>query len=243
MKKIYILGLVLATAFVNAQTFNFNTNADTEGMAGVTAGVTVTQTTVETRGVVQLDHAGKSQPSFSLTNTINASTNKELVIVFQNNSNANQFRIKNTGSTWVGAVGNITSSSTAWQSLTLDLTTLEGYSADGTYTLTLQFRNGSTALAGNIYVDSMIIKPITTLNTTDFNSTTATIYPNPAKDVLNINTQETVQKAEVLTILGETVLTVNNAGNTINVSALNKGIYFLKVTSSNGVSTTKFIKE
>ena len=82
-----------------------------------------------------------------------------------------------------------------------------------------------------------------TLNTTDFNSTTATIYPNPAKDVLNINTQETVQKAEVLTILGETVLTVNNAGNTINVSALNKGIYFLKVTSSNGVSTTKFIKE
>ena len=242
MKKIYFLSALLCASFLNAQTYNFNTATDTEGMAPITGGVTVTQSTIETRGVVQLDHAGKGQPSFGFTNTITASANKELVIVFQNNSNANQLRVKTTGTTWTGANDNIISNSSTWQTLTLDLSALEGYAADGTYTLVIQFRNNSTALSGDIYVDSMKFQPTTSLSTKDFNTFESNIYPNPVKDLLNINTDESIQKMEVLDILGKTILTTTT-GKTVDVSSLNKRIYFLKLTSNKGVSTNKFVKK
>jgi photosystem II stability/assembly factor-like uncharacterized protein len=66
-------------------------------------------------------------------------------------------------------------------------------------------------------------------------------YPNPTTSLCNIEMMESTN-AKIITILGETVLTQQliKGMNTINVSELTPGVYF--VQTENG-STIKFIKE
>jgi hypothetical protein len=87
-----------------------------------------------------------------------------------------------------------------------------------------------------------------TLGTQDFEfSSYFTIYPNPAKEVLNIIAKETieVQSMSVYNTLGQLVLVIPNAEKVskIDVSSLTTGNYFIKINSDKGTSNTRFIKE
>jgi hypothetical protein len=82
-----------------------------------------------------------------------------------------------------------------------------------------------------------------TLSTTSKAAFEFSTYPNPVKDVLHINTKESLQKVEVYDLLGKSVLSVKNVSESIDVSSLSKSIYIVKLTSTNGVSTKKFVKE
>lgn len=82
-----------------------------------------------------------------------------------------------------------------------------------------------------------------TLSTEGKNAFEFAVYPNPVKDVLRINTLEAIDKVEVFDLLGKSVLTQYNVLDQVNVSGLNKSLYILKLTSENGVSTKKFVKE
>ena len=87
---------------------------------------------------------------------------------------------------------------------------------------------------------------ITTL--TDFNSneslTTISLYPNPTKDVLNIETNSEIKlNYSVINYLGQVVKTGNIENNVLNVSSLNAGIYILEVNDGQKSVTKKFIKE
>lgn len=81
-----------------------------------------------------------------------------------------------------------------------------------------------------------------TLSTTSKAAFEFSTYPNPVKDVLNINTKEPLQKISVIDLLGRTVLTPN-VSKEVNLSSLNKGVYILSLESANGISTKKIIKE
>jgi uncharacterized repeat protein (TIGR01451 family) len=74
-----------------------------------------------------------------------------------------------------------------------------------------------------------------------------TLYPNPAKNVLNINTKSNIEvhTIAIYNLLGQVVLAIPNAKNTntVDVSNLKSGNYFLKITSDKGSATEKFIKE
>jgi hypothetical protein len=74
---------------------------------------------------------------------------------------------------------------------------------------------------------------------------TFNIYPNPANTVLNIENMENASKVEIFNVVGSVVKTieVGSQNATIDVSGLNKGIYFVSVYNETGVQTTKFIKE
>lgn len=87
---------------------------------------------------------------------------------------------------------------------------------------------------------------ITTL--TDFNSneslTTISLYPNPTKEVLNIETNSlTKLNYSVFNYLGQVVKTGSIENNVLNVSNLNAGIYILEVNDGQKSVTKKFIKE
>ena len=73
-----------------------------------------------------------------------------------------------------------------------------------------------------------------------------TVYPNPTKDILNITSKQSIElkSMEVYNILGQLVLSIPNANGVdkVDVSNLNAGTYFLKVTSDKGTSNVKFIK-
>jgi uncharacterized repeat protein (TIGR01451 family) len=74
-----------------------------------------------------------------------------------------------------------------------------------------------------------------------------TISPNPAKEILNINSKENiaVSSISIYNTLGQLVQVIPNAKNTktIDVSNLKSGTYFVKVISDKGASSSKFVKE
>jgi aminopeptidase N len=85
--------------------------------------------------------------------------------------------------------------------------------------------------------DSTVTKDTTLLGVQDVNTEKITLYPNPVKDILNIQSSVfKVQNAKIYDISGKLVKTFN--GNSVNISALQKGIYILKVDNQ----TFKFVK-
>lgn len=91
-----------------------------------------------------------------------------------------------------------------------------------------------------------------TLSVSDdkLNKNEVQLFPNPAKDVLNvrINTSEIGDATlKVYDILGKTlfsselILNGNLASSKLDVSAWNSGTYFVEITSQNGAITKRFI--
>ena len=75
----------------------------------------------------------------------------------------------------------------------------------------------------------------------DIEQTVLSVYPNPAHTILNIETKENTT-LKIVNLLGEIMISqhAKEGNNTINVSELPSGIYF--VQTENG-SATKFVKE
>ncbi len=77
-----------------------------------------------------------------------------------------------------------------------------------------------------------------TLSVTDFSKTqNAEVYPNPVKDILNITTSGTVKSVEIFNTSGEKVR--EGKSNQINMQKLPAGMYMVKITNSEGKTTTK----
>ena len=80
------------------------------------------------------------------------------------------------------------------------------------------------------------------LSNDDFNLDYISFFPNPTKDFVTINTQQSIDKIEVFNITGIKVLDFKNT-KTINLKSFESGIYFLKFKSGNNVITKKIIKQ
>jgi N-acetylneuraminic acid mutarotase len=84
------------------------------------------------------------------------------------------------------------------------------------------------------------------LGTDHFNSKNISMQlkPNPAKDILTIQTQEKIKDIIVFNMLGEKVTTKKVSENSIDVSLLAQGIYIISVSDEHEkMYTSKFIKE
>ena len=70
------------------------------------------------------------------------------------------------------------------------------------------------------------------------------IYPNPVVDELIIRNDElSINSVEIVDFTGKTVKNQSSVVNSINVSSLSQGVYFLKMKTDKGVITKKFIKK
>jgi len=67
------------------------------------------------------------------------------------------------------------------------------------------------------------------------------VYPNPADDILIVNTEATVSRIDIFNLHGQLVKTIAN-NDRILVDDLAPGIYMLKVGTPNGNINLKFIK-
>jgi len=67
------------------------------------------------------------------------------------------------------------------------------------------------------------------------------LYPNPTTSVLNIEANG-VQEVSVVDLSGRTVMTQKNT-NSINMSDLANGVYYVRVITNNGVSSQKVVKK
>ncbi|WP_161627161.1 SBBP repeat-containing protein [Flavobacterium subsaxonicum] len=108
--------------------------------------------------------------------------------------------------------------------------------ASGRY---LDARFGEQTYSADTMVDIFLAKlTIPALSTPSFNASKQALYPNPAKDILNITGIDNAP-FYISDLMGRTVVQGQMSKNSINVSLLPQGMYLLSI---NGKST-KFIKE
>ncbi|MCI4443139.1 MAG: T9SS type A sorting domain-containing protein [Lentimicrobium sp.] len=71
------------------------------------------------------------------------------------------------------------------------------------------------------------------------------VYPNPAKTSWNITSNDDITSVQVYDMLGKSVYakTASSKEVTVNAADLSKGVYFAKVSTANGSSTVKLVKE
>lgn len=75
-------------------------------------------------------------------------------------------------------------------------------------------------------------------------SSSISIYPNPAKNILNISAPAAINRVEMVNILGQKVYenaTIGSENTTINVSDLQNGTYFVRIFCGNKIMTKKLI--
>ncbi len=65
-----------------------------------------------------------------------------------------------------------------------------------------------------------------------------TIYPNPTSGKLTVQSNQTIKNIEVYTQLGQLILSAPNK-NEIDISSLNSGIYFMKISDEKGNTIVK----
>jgi len=70
------------------------------------------------------------------------------------------------------------------------------------------------------------------------------IYPNPSSQFIKINTELNISNIQIVDITGKSVKQVTNFDNgKIDISALNTGVYLLKVTTDKGTGVARFVKK
>ena len=74
------------------------------------------------------------------------------------------------------------------------------------------------------------------------NGKEAKIYPNPANDVLNVEGSEVIL-VEVYNIMGQSVLSLNEDFETVDISHLQNGIYFIRIKTTEEEKTVKLVIE
>ncbi|WP_223033756.1 fibronectin type III domain-containing protein [Hanstruepera marina] len=84
-----------------------------------------------------------------------------------------------------------------------------------------------------------------TLSTTDLDTgLTFTYYPNPVTNSLVLKAQKDIESLSIYNMLGQEVLRTvpNSTGTEVNMSALQTGTYFVKVTIDNVTETVRILK-
>mgnify|MGYP000928575637 CR=1 FL=1 len=83
------------------------------------------------------------------------------------------------------------------------------------------------------------------LSSNSFDSNGFVAYPNPVKDVLNLEYNSEISSVKVINLLGQEVISRNiNANSTqVDMSQLTAGAYIVNVTVGNAVKTIKVVKQ
>ncbi|MGZ4089660.1 MAG: T9SS type A sorting domain-containing protein, partial [Bacteroidia bacterium] len=79
-------------------------------------------------------------------------------------------------------------------------------------------------------------------------SASLSVYPNPASNMVSVNVSNVNETAfvEVYNAIGQVVISakdISGSSMELNVSALAKGVYVVKLTSGKEVSNTKLVIE
>jgi hypothetical protein len=83
-----------------------------------------------------------------------------------------------------------------------------------------------------------------TLSSPDFsqNNLKVSLYPNPVKDILNIETETEIKSVEIYNLQGQKIKTA--VSKQVNVSELSAGIYMVRMEdTNNAVETKRIVKE
>lgn len=87
-----------------------------------------------------------------------------------------------------------------------------------------------------------IVVEVSTVSVSENDIEGLMVYPNPAKDVLNISA-EAMTRVSIINTLGQTIYdqAVDSDQTVIDMSAYETGVYMLRITTENGVATRRIM--
>jgi hypothetical protein len=118
------------------------------------------------------------------------------------------------------------------------------YAYDTVYEWNVQSVNCAGDITSSNFTFTTESDPV--LSTEEFNTKSFSVFPNPTADVLNIQTNETVNSIAIYNLLGKQVMFLkqnNISNNSVNVSAVTKGVYFVIIEANGKKERIKFIKK
>ena len=180
-------------------------------------------------GALVSDAEGVAIDNFSIESCI--STNPPIAgFTYTQNGTVVEFTNTSTNATsYSWSFGDVLNSTST------EINPSQDYLIDGTYIVTL------TAFSDcefTTYTDTVVINTtgINSINNTSFN-----VYPNPAIDMVTINTNEN-GNVMIININGDVLLNTNIENNkTIDISKFEKGVYIIKFTSSTNIINQKLL--
>ncbi len=99
-----------------------------------------------------------------------------------------------------------------------------------------------TAAVDNVILEANSVAQLGTSQVGQIGDVKLSVYPNPATDVLTVNSASKVKAAKVYDVTGKQV-NASVQGNQIDVKNLAKGVYILNVATEKGTESVKFIKK
>lgn len=119
--------------------------------------------------------------------------------------------------------------------------TIDASQVGVTYYVNIGHYNGSADEAEGAFTMDIT----STLSVPGFDSANFKAYPNPVKEVLNLDYINDISSVAVFNLLGQQVLSrdINSSSAQLDMSSLGAGSYLVKVTADNQVKTIKVIKQ
>lgn len=83
------------------------------------------------------------------------------------------------------------------------------------------------------------------LSTQSFTKFQATVVPNPARDKIHITTNQTIDKLELFTVLGQKLVVDGSRSTeqTLNLEQFQPGLYFVSIYSGSEKQVVKVVKK
>ncbi len=148
------------------------------------------------------------------------------------------------GSLGIGSDANTTGF--CWQEVgdgTADLTGQAITSTDASGCLTFTFTSdGSVTFSG---WEANVTCAVLGVDDVEGQGSAFTYYPNPVKNTLTLNAQQNIQNITMYNMLGQQVLTTspNTLNTEVDMSQLETGTYFVKVSINDATKTVRVIKQ
>ncbi len=105
----------------------------------------------------------------------------------------------------------------------------------------LYYRIGAKTENGTVWSSAEPINMSKVAATEESSMVSTSIFPNPAQDMINIESAEKINHVEIINQNGETVKDFNSQ-NVYNVSDLESGMYIVKITTATNTFTTRIHK-
>ncbi len=227
--------------------FQFSTDNELEGWS-MDPKVTVKS---HTGGLITLSLEKEQWSRFNLFDfPIPATTsdptkyNKVTVVVKNEEPSTDQFGVA-IGSNNETQVFTLLSQS-SFQTFEVDLTKFTDWTGDVT-SFRIRFADADNptkprrpSVSHDVVIDSVTFSYDATLDAKSESILKFSVYPNPAKNIVNISTKQTISKVQIFNIVGKKVFeTKTLQNNSINVSNLNSGIYLLRLVDQNNSTKTQ----
>ena len=98
---------------------------------------------------------------------------------------------------------------------------------------------GQISRKGTVYVDKMAVGAAEDAGIANVETGNVRVYPNPASELLIANGDKFITKVELVSMGGQIVASA--AGNVLNVSGIQSGIYVVKIYTQNGYGVKQVI--